>query len=505
MEILLENIDKFNATEEEMVTVDFNDTATASEEELNCMALYHMEMIEAKTTPPLMCPRTWDTLLCWPPTAPGTKAYLPCFDEFNGIRYDTTKNATRWCHKNATWDNYTDYTACSDLPNLSETTGIEPTIEVATMLYFIGYTVSLIAVSLAVWIFIYFKDLRCLRNTIHTNLMCTYMVADFMWILTSTLQMSVQSDMTSCLFLIILLHYFHLTNFFWMFVEGLYLYMLVVKTFTRENLKLHAYVIIGWGIPLVVVIIWGAAKSFANVGSSDSQAQADSVLLRHCPWMTPHVYDWIYQAPACAVLALNFLFLVKIMWVLITKLRSANNVETQQYRKATKALVVLIPLLGITYIVILMGPTEGIPANIYAYIRAGLISTQGFTVALFYCFLNTEVQNTMRHHITQWKEARDIGSGHRYSTSKEWSSNSKNESMKLFKSTSQTSRFFKRKRQLSVSEATTMTLVGHSIASTGSGGGGGGGGGFTICSKIPNGTNSDVSARVPLNPLENPV
>lgn len=75
---------------------------------------------------------------------------------------------------------------------------------------------------------------------------------------------------------------------------------------------------------------------------------------------------------------------------------------------------------------------------------------------------------------------------------------------RLFKSTSQTSRFFKRKRQLSVSEATTMTLVGHSIASTG-GGGGGGGGGFTGCSKLPNGTNIDASVRVPLNPLENPV
>lgn len=82
----------------------------------------------------------------------------------------------------------------------------------------------------------------------------------------------------------------------------------------------------------------------------------------------------------------------------------------------------------------------------------------------------------------------------------------------MFKSTSQTSRFFKRKRQLSVSEATTMTLVGHSIASTGGGGGGGGGVGggggggvFTGCSKLPNGTSVDSSVRVPLNPLENPV
>ena len=30
-------------------------------------------------------------------------------------------------------------------------------------------------------------------------------------------------------------------------IAGLYLYMLVVETFTGENIKLRVYVIIGWG------------------------------------------------------------------------------------------------------------------------------------------------------------------------------------------------------------------------------------------------------------------
>ncbi|KAL1465533.1 hypothetical protein WDU94_005091 [Cyamophila willieti] len=72
--------------------------------------------------------------------------------------------------------------------------------------------------------------------------------------------------------------------------------------------------------------------------------------------------------------------------VLITKLRSANTVETQQYRKATKALVVLIPLLGITYILVIWAPTEGPYVNLYAHLRAILLSTQGFTVAFFLLF-----------------------------------------------------------------------------------------------------------------------
>lgn len=62
--------------------------------------------------------------------------------------------------------------------------------------------------------------------------------------------------------------------------------------------------------------------------------------------------------------------------VLITKLRSANTVETRQYRKASKALLVLIPLLGITYLVVIAGPNEGVGSYIFIVARAILLSTQ---------------------------------------------------------------------------------------------------------------------------------
>ncbi|KAG8272139.1 diuretic hormone receptor-like [Homalodisca vitripennis] len=434
-----------------------NESHAFTKEELECLVAQGLEEEHRtqQTRPPLLCHRTWDKLLCWPPTQPGTLARLPCFAELNGIQYDTTKNASRWCHESGDWDNYSDYTACSNLMDMGEELQEGQGIEVSTILYFGGHTMSLVALGVAVWIFVYFKDLRCLRNTIHTNLMFTYILADFMWIVTIIVQMTVQMDLTACVLLILLLHYCYLTNFFWMLVEGLYLYTLVVVTFTRDNIKLRAYVIIGWGIPVVVVSVWGIVKSLTSV-EVDPQVQSRYA---NCPWMTPHPYDWIYQAPVAAVLAINLLFLCMIMWVLITKLRSANTLETQQYRKATKALLVLIPLLGITYILVIAGPSTGLSANIHAYVRAVLISTQGFTVALFYCFLNSEVQNTVRHHIDTWREARDLGMGRRFTYTKDWSPNTRTESIRLC-NTKGTSKKKFRKRQMSVSEATTMTVVG---------------------------------------------
>lgn len=63
--------------------------------------------------------------------------------------------------------------------------------------------------------------------------------------------------------------------------------------------------------------------------------------------------------------------------VLIIKLRSANSAETHNYKKATKALLVLIPLLGITFCLDMINPSStGLLVNIYKFTKVVIISTQ---------------------------------------------------------------------------------------------------------------------------------
>ncbi|XP_045026799.1 diuretic hormone receptor isoform X6 [Daphnia magna] len=353
-----------------------------NENELDCLFNFLRQPYppEGFETVTAFCNSTWDGLSCWPTTLAGSTSVLPCVDELNGIKYDTSHNATRVCQPNGTWANYSNYRSC--VPLSTDFGGATPEYGVGisedtTTIYFTGYTVSIVALTLAIWIFIHFKDLRCLRNTIHTHLLITYIMADLLWIVTATLQLyRGETNKGSCI-IVIFLHYFHLTNFFWMFVEG---------------------------IPLPVVIVWAVVKAnwFTYTSTEGHKLDLES-FLASCPWMAANSYDWIYMTPAIIVLFVNILFLVKIMWVLITKLRSANSVETQQYRKGSKALLVLIPLLGLTYVLVIAGPTEGLIAIYFSHIRAVLLSTQGFLVTLFFCFLNTEVRNTLRHHWTRWR------------------------------------------------------------------------------------------------------
>ncbi|KAG8174466.1 hypothetical protein JTE90_021767 [Oedothorax gibbosus] len=224
--------------------------------------------------------------------------------------------------------------------------------------------------------------------------MFTYLLLDITWICTAKLQSSHHyvSKKISC-FLSIFLTYLMGTNFFWMFVEGLYLFILVVKTFTVDNIKIHAYLAVGWVIPAIIALTWAAVKYYFNNTIHDIYEPEG------CPWQRRDYYDYIFICPVILVLLVNIIFLSKIMWVLITKLRATNTIESEQYRKAAKALLVLIPLLGVTYILVIATPSHRTGEVVFTFLQASLLSIQGFIVAVLYCFLNGEVM--MSFFLTQ--------------------------------------------------------------------------------------------------------
>jgi len=62
------------------------------------------------------------------------------------------------------------------------------------------------------------------------------------------------------------------------------------------------------------------------------------------------------------------------------------------FRKAIKAALFLLPLLGITnFLVMIEGPTEPIKFALWSYTSHFLVSFQGLIISLLYCFLNGEV------------------------------------------------------------------------------------------------------------------
>lgn len=53
-------------------------------------------------------------------------------------------------------------------------------------------------------------------------------------------------------------------------------------------------------------------------------------------------------------------------------------------------------------------------------------------VAIFYCFVNSEVKNTFKHHFLRWNDARNLrtGGSRRFTYSKDWSPNTRSDSVR---------------------------------------------------------------------------
>ncbi|CAH8552112.1 unnamed protein product [Schistosoma turkestanicum] len=76
----------------------------------------------------------------------------------------------------------------------------------------------------------------------------------------------------------------------------------------------------------------------------------------------------------------------------------SSTISIKEIRKAIKAIIFLMPLLGFSQLIFLI-PYSKEFGRVFDYINAIMLSTQGFWVTLIYCFLNSEVQRVLR---TRW-------------------------------------------------------------------------------------------------------
>ncbi|OXB60808.1 hypothetical protein ASZ78_005246 [Callipepla squamata] len=316
---------------------------------------------------------------CWPRSAVGQLVARPCPEYFYGVRYNTTNNGYRECLANGSWAARVNYSQCQEI--LSEEKKSKLHYHIAVIINYLGHCVSLGALLVAFVLFMRLRSIRCLRNIIHWNLITAFILRNATWFVVQfTMNPEVhESNVVWCRLVTAAYNYFHVTNFFWMFGEGCYLHTAIVLTYSTDKLRKWMFICIGWCIPFPIIVAWAIGKLYYDNEKCWFGKRAG-------------VYtDYIYQGPMILVLLINFIFLFNIVRILMTKLRASTTSETIQYRKAVKATLVLLPLLGITYMLFFVNPGEDeISRIVFIYFNSFLESFQGFFVSVFYCFLNSE-------------------------------------------------------------------------------------------------------------------
>lgn len=340
-----------------------------------------------------VCNRTWDGWLCWGDAAAGDISEQHCPDYFQD--FDPSEKVTKHCDTSGYWfrhpdsnRTWTNYTQCNAFT-------IERVKTALNLFYLtiIGHGLSVASLLISLGIFFYFKNLSCQRITLHKNLFLSFVCNSVVTIISLTAvannQPLVATNPVSCKISQFIHFYLMGCNYFWMLCEGIYLHTLIVVAVFAEKQHLIWYYLLGWGFPLIPACIHAVARSLYY--NDNCWISSETHLL------------YIIHGPICAALLVNLFFLLNIVRVLITKLKVTHQAESNLYMKAVRATLILVPLLGIQFVLLPWRPSGRIAEEVFDYIMHILMNYQGLLVATIFCFFNGEVQAVLKRHWNQYR------------------------------------------------------------------------------------------------------
>ncbi|XP_053327719.1 adhesion G-protein coupled receptor D1 [Spea bombifrons] len=254
---------------------------------------------------------------------------------------------------------------------------------------YIGCSVSVFCLAITLVTFAILSSVSTIRNQryhIHANLSFAILVAQILLLISFRFV----SGTLPCKIIAILLHFFFLSAFAWMLVEGLHLYSMVIKVFGSEESKHLYYYGIGWGSSLVICIV-------SVTSALDSYGEGSN-----CWLSLEKGAIWAFVAPALFVIVVNIGILIAVTRI-ISRI-SADNYKVHRdanaFKLTAKAVAVLLPILGSSWIFGVLAVNN--QSIVFQYMFAIFNSLQGFFIFLFHCLLNSEVRAAFKHKTKVW-------------------------------------------------------------------------------------------------------
>ncbi|CAK8687529.1 unnamed protein product [Clavelina lepadiformis] len=362
--------------------------------------------------------------VCFPQTLGGGIAYTRCFKKLSGVDYNNSFNATRKCKSDGRWSRI-NFTACRPIPDSSDPAEdyVNAHLKIVVIITYVGRGLSLFTLLIAFLLFWRLRRIRCWRNIIHWNLATSLILQNVIWLIHS-FSTSYQTRKNNeawfqvlCRVLAAISIYSQVATYCWMFVEGVYLHMMVVMAYTYDRFSIKLYMALGWGTPIPITILWAVLKAVYEDKECWMQNPTDT-------WV-----EYFYQIPIFVLFGkpeeetyacesscrriknkvnfralINALIMVNVVSILVTKLIKQNSLESAvTYSKAVKAAFYLFNLLGITYILFFLSPGDGAGEIAFFYVNAIFQSFQGFLVCLIYCLSNSEILNAVGRNWRKWR------------------------------------------------------------------------------------------------------
>ncbi|KAG8006898.1 Glucagon receptor, partial [Nibea albiflora] len=379
----------------------------------------------------LVCNRTFDNYACWPDGLPNTTVSVSCpwyLPWHHKVKHGMLHQE---CDANGQWVTTRNTSECDSNDQDLQYYGH------IWVMYTVGYSLSLVALVLALGILIFFRKLHCMRNNIHMNLFASFILRALSILIKDALleasnitfedlgrdqelgfsqasmppvELLVNNEKTiSCRIAVIMMQYSIMANSYWLLVEGIYLHNLLVITVFTERNYFKIYLCIGWGTPLIFLVPWVVAKYLYE----NQECWEQNINMK---------YWWIIRFPILVAVVINFLIFIHIIKILVSKLRAHQMRYTDYKFRLAKSTLTLITLLGIHQMVFIFVTDESTKTTISLrltklFIDLFFSSFQGLLVAILYCFVNKEVQSEILKKWKRWKLGRNIEEEYRHTYS----------------------------------------------------------------------------------------
>ena len=253
---------------------------------------------------------------------------------------------------------------------------------------YIGCSLSIIGTTLILLTYSLFKDLRTLPSKIVMNLAAAILVSSTFTIVGG----SASSLNGVCVSIAILLHYFFVAQFVWMSIASFEMARTLhratkLKAYESQHFKtkiLIVYLLIGWGIPLTIVLVC-ITLNFSTDGIISYGVTGDGTQGR-CWINDTESLIAALITPLALALSFNAILLTYISVLLCKASRSQAKLKTSKQTPYLRVYLSIFSVTGLAWVFGFVGLLARQSWAWYVYIIFN--STQGFII--FVAFLGTK-------------------------------------------------------------------------------------------------------------------
>ncbi|KAI5091015.1 adhesion G protein-coupled receptor E2-like isoform X3, partial [Silurus meridionalis] len=251
------------------------------------------------------------------------------------------------------------------------------------LITWIGLSLSLICFLICILTFWLIRSIQSTRTTIHLHLCISFFIADFIFLV----GINQTTNKVGCGVVAGLLHFFFLSVFCWMCLEGVQLFRMVVLVF-NTTLSRGYMMAAGYGIPALIVII-SASVNYRGYGTP-----------RYCWLSLENDFMWSFFGPVCTIIVVNAIFFIITVMKLAQKFNSLNP-DLSNLRKIKTFTITAIAQLCVLGIMWIFGCFQfNEEMLVMSYLFTILNSFQGVLMFIMHCLFSKQVRDEYIRFLT---------------------------------------------------------------------------------------------------------